>query len=171
MVSQANACLAADRDRQAHEPVGREQAPSGTVFGDVWCNLGVPRNPEQLSVRDFIDAGRLLWVIYPDARYAMVHRPDGSAQMVLDTEALDGETIVPSFRLDAMPWSQFALAIRLTGSVLRDSLPACSRMRCATTARRIRTLYYPPPPASAPHTSRSADTRTRPRIPSARARG
>ncbi|MGH7470598.1 MAG: Uma2 family endonuclease [Longimicrobiales bacterium] len=54
----------------------------------------------QRRIRDYLEAGvRLLWVIYPDAGYAMVHRPDGSARMVRETEALDGENVLPGFRL------------------------------------------------------------------------
>ncbi len=55
----------------------------------------------QRRVRDYLDAGvRLLWVIYPDAGYAMVHRPDGSARMVRETEPLEGEDVLPGFRLE-----------------------------------------------------------------------
>lgn len=55
----------------------------------------------QQRVRDFLDAGtRLLWVIYPDPRYAMVHRADGSAQLVRETQALNGEDVLPEFTLD-----------------------------------------------------------------------
>jgi hypothetical protein len=39
-------------------------------------------------------------VIYPDPKYAMVHRPDGSARMVRETAALDGEDVLPGFRLE-----------------------------------------------------------------------
>ncbi len=54
----------------------------------------------QRRVRDYLDAGvGLLWVLYPDAGYAMVHRSDGSARMVRETEALEGEDVLPGFRL------------------------------------------------------------------------
>lgn len=47
-----------------------------------------------------MDAGvPLLWVIYPAAAYALVHHPDGTARMVRETEALDGEDVLPGFRL------------------------------------------------------------------------
>jgi Uma2 family endonuclease len=59
------------------------------------------RGDFQQRVRDYLDAGvRLLWVIYPDAGYAMVHRADGSARMVRETQALDGEDVLPGFRLE-----------------------------------------------------------------------
>jgi Uma2 family endonuclease len=58
------------------------------------------RGDFQQRVRDYLDAGvGLLWVIYPSAGYAMVHRPDGSARMVRETDALEGEDVVPGFRL------------------------------------------------------------------------
>lgn len=59
------------------------------------------RGDFQQRVRDWLDAGvRLLWVIYPDPEYAMAYRPDGSARMVREHESLDGEDVLPGFRLD-----------------------------------------------------------------------
>jgi Uma2 family endonuclease len=59
------------------------------------------RGDFQQRIPDYLDAGvGLLWVIYPDARYAMVYRPDGSARLVRETEALDGEAVLPGFRLE-----------------------------------------------------------------------
>jgi Uma2 family endonuclease len=119
---------------------------AGAVYGDVWCHLDLPYDPERLRapdvayfgpdklqaagddeifhvvpdlvvevfsptnrrrpgdfqqrVRDYLDAGvPLLWIIYPDARYAMVHRPDGTARMKREDEVLDGEDILPGFRV------------------------------------------------------------------------
>ncbi len=60
-----------------------------------------PRKDFQQRIRDYLDASvQLLWVFYPEARYVMVHRPDGSARMVRETEALEGEDILPGFRLE-----------------------------------------------------------------------
>jgi Uma2 family endonuclease len=68
------------------------------------------RGDFQKRIRDYLDGGaRLLWVIHPDARIAMVYRPDGSARMVRENEALDGEGVLPGLRIelgelfDAMP--------------------------------------------------------------------
>ena len=119
---------------------------SGEVIPDVWCRLGLPRDPERLRapdiayfsaekleaagsdeifhvppdlavevfsptndrkpgdfqqrIRDFLDAGvRLLWVIYPHAGYAMALRPDGSARMLREDDVLDGEDVLPGFRV------------------------------------------------------------------------
>lgn len=55
----------------------------------------------QQRVRDFVDAGtRLLWVIHPDPKYALVYRADGSARIVRETDVLDGEDVLPGFQLD-----------------------------------------------------------------------
>jgi Uma2 family endonuclease len=55
----------------------------------------------QKRIRDYLDGGvRLLWVIYPDARCAMVYRPDGSARMVREHEALEGEDVLPGLRIE-----------------------------------------------------------------------
>lgn len=51
-------------------------------------------------IRDFLDANvPLVWIIYPDARYATVFHPDGSARMLREHESLDGEDILPDFRM------------------------------------------------------------------------
>lgn len=51
-------------------------------------------------IRDYLDAGvPLLWVIYPASRYAAVYRADGSARVLREDEELDGETVLPGFRL------------------------------------------------------------------------
>jgi Uma2 family endonuclease len=58
----------------------------------------------QQRIRDYLDVGvRLLWVIYPNAGCAMILRPDGSAHMARETEALDGEEVLPGFRLELGP--------------------------------------------------------------------
>jgi Uma2 family endonuclease len=52
----------------------------------------------QQKVRDYLEAGsRLVWVIAPAATTATVYRPDGSARLVREPEALDGEDVLPGF--------------------------------------------------------------------------
>jgi Uma2 family endonuclease len=52
-------------------------------------------------IRDFVDGGaRLLWVIHPDPKYALVYRADGSARIVRETGFLEGEDVFPGFRLE-----------------------------------------------------------------------
>ncbi len=51
-------------------------------------------------IRDFLDANvPLVWIIYPDARYATIFHPDGSARMLREHESLDGEDVLPDFRM------------------------------------------------------------------------
>ncbi|MFW6079258.1 MAG: hypothetical protein ACODAE_06540 [Gemmatimonadota bacterium] len=46
------------------------------------------------------DAGvRLLWVIHPEARYAVAYRPDRAAHVLRERESLDGEDVLPGFHL------------------------------------------------------------------------
>lgn len=54
----------------------------------------------QQKVRDYLDAGALLvWVVAPQARSATIYRPDGSARLLRDQEALDGETVLPGLHI------------------------------------------------------------------------
>jgi Uma2 family endonuclease len=46
------------------------------------------------------DAGvRLVWVVDPQARLAAVHHPDGRVTVVREDGVLDGEDVLPGFRL------------------------------------------------------------------------
>jgi Uma2 family endonuclease len=48
----------------------------------------------------WLDAGaRLVWVVDPDERLAIVHRPDGLARVLREDGELDGEDVLPGFRL------------------------------------------------------------------------
>jgi Uma2 family endonuclease len=40
----------------------------------------------------------LVWIIYPEARAARVHRIDGSAAYLLEDDELSGEDVIPGFR-------------------------------------------------------------------------
>lgn len=54
----------------------------------------------QQKVRDYLEAGaRLVWLLVPKARTATAYRPDGSARLLREGEALDGEEVLPGFRL------------------------------------------------------------------------
>jgi Uma2 family endonuclease len=47
-------------------------------------------------VRDYLEAGtRLVWVVVPQNRTAMVYRRDGSVAMLSEPAALDGESVLP----------------------------------------------------------------------------
>jgi Uma2 family endonuclease len=52
------------------------------------------------KIREYLAAGiRLVWVIHPDTRTADVYRLDGSVVHLGPGEALDGEDVLPGFRL------------------------------------------------------------------------
>jgi Uma2 family endonuclease len=54
----------------------------------------------QQRIIDYLQAGvRLVWAIDIYTRTAMVYRPDGSARLIGADEALDGEDVLPGFRL------------------------------------------------------------------------
>lgn len=40
-----------------------------------------------------------MWVIDPHSRTGVAYHPDGSARLVREREAFDGEDVVPGFRL------------------------------------------------------------------------
>jgi Uma2 family endonuclease len=75
------------------------------VVPDLVVEIQSPTNQRkphdfQQRIRDYLDAGvSLLWVIYPEARYAIVFHADGSARVVREHESLDGETVLPGFEV------------------------------------------------------------------------
>jgi Uma2 family endonuclease len=57
-------------------------------------------NEMRRKVQDYLSAGvRLIWVIYPDLGRADVYRLDGTSATVGPGGALDGEDVLPGFRL------------------------------------------------------------------------
>ncbi len=51
------------------------------------------------KIKEYRRAGvRLIWVIDPEQRVVVVHRPDGSANTLQETDELTGEDVVPGFR-------------------------------------------------------------------------
>jgi Uma2 family endonuclease len=54
----------------------------------------------QRKIRDYLEAGaHLVWIVAPQVRTVTVYRPDGSARLLREPEALDGEDVLPGFRL------------------------------------------------------------------------
>lgn len=84
-------------------PEGR--LPQGFIRGapDLAVEVLSPSdNPVEVQqkVRDWLEGGsRLVWVVAPRARSVTVYRPDGSARLVREPEALDGETVLTGFAL------------------------------------------------------------------------
>lgn len=90
--------------------VRAEQLPGGEVpIGFLRCapDLAVEvRSPDDrpgelaARMRDYFAAGtRCVWVVDPDARTVTVHAPDGEAREVAPHDALDGDPVLPGFRL------------------------------------------------------------------------
>jgi Uma2 family endonuclease len=89
--------------------VAFDRLPQGTVsgFGDLAPDLVV----EVVSPSDrasevsskaamWLDAGvRLVWVVDPQARLAAVHHPGGLVTVLREDGVLDGEDVLPGFRL------------------------------------------------------------------------
>jgi Uma2 family endonuclease len=51
-------------------------------------------------VRDYLDAGtRLVWIVDPDLRTVTVHRSGAPWLVRGEDDALDGEDVVPGFRV------------------------------------------------------------------------
>jgi Uma2 family endonuclease len=49
---------------------------------------------------DWVDAGvRLAWIVDPSSRSVVVHRPDGTVSLLRGDAELDGEDVLPGFRL------------------------------------------------------------------------
>ena len=52
------------------------------------------------KVMDYLEAGtRLVWVVHPRRRTVTVYHPDGSARVLHEGDELDGEDVLPGFRL------------------------------------------------------------------------
>jgi Uma2 family endonuclease len=87
----------------ARLPEGR--LPQGFIQGapDLAVEVLSPNDDPvevQQKVRDYLEAGsRLVWVIAPRARTVTVYRPDGSARLLREPDALDGEDMLPGFTL------------------------------------------------------------------------
>lgn len=84
-----------------------EHGDPGLGFGHYAPDLAVEvelrsgRKPGGMQrVRDYLEAGvALVWAIHPRRRAATVYRQDGSRTELGETDSLDGEDVVPGFRL------------------------------------------------------------------------
>jgi Uma2 family endonuclease len=74
-----------------------EAAPDLAVEVLSESNTGVDM---QQKIRDYLDAGvRLIWIIARKARTATVYRADGSARLLREQDALDGEDVLPGLSI------------------------------------------------------------------------
>ena len=53
------------------------------------------------KIKDFLDAGvSLIWIVYTESRTVMILHPDGTARRLQVGDFLEGEEVVPGFRLE-----------------------------------------------------------------------
>lgn len=85
----------------AHIPPGG--LPKGFISGapDLAIEIVSPNETAaeiQAKVQDYLTHGtRLVWVIEPGTRTALVYRSDGSARLLRAEDTLEGEDVVPGF--------------------------------------------------------------------------
>jgi Uma2 family endonuclease len=54
----------------------------------------------QAKVSDYLEAGvRLMWIIYPQQKQVVVHRPDGTSETLGAADTLTGGDVLPGFAL------------------------------------------------------------------------
>lgn len=52
------------------------------------------------KVQDYLTAGvKLIWIFYPQKQIVAVYRQNGNASVLFETDTLDGEDVIPNFRL------------------------------------------------------------------------
>lgn len=79
------------------------ELPEGYIDGppDLAAEIVSPGDTAseiQNKVQDYLAAGtQLVWVVYPQQRLVIVHRPDGTAQTRREADTLSGETVLPGF--------------------------------------------------------------------------
>jgi Uma2 family endonuclease len=90
--------------------VRADRIPAGGLVAGYWPgapDLAVEvlspsdRYPEvQRKVQEYLDAGtQLVWVVDPESRTATVFHADGRSSYLSAEDALDGEDVLPGFRL------------------------------------------------------------------------
>ncbi len=53
------------------------------------------------KIKDFLNAGvSLIWIVYPETQSVLVQRLDGTARRLQVGDFLDGEDVLPGFRLE-----------------------------------------------------------------------
>jgi Uma2 family endonuclease len=53
------------------------------------------------KIAEWLTAGvRLVWELDPDRRIARIYRPDGSESLIAADGVLEGDTVLPGFRIE-----------------------------------------------------------------------
>ena len=58
-------------------------------------------SPKHLSIKigNYLAAGTLLWVVYPDEQEVVIHAPGKPVRVLMAADTLDGGTVLPGFTL------------------------------------------------------------------------
>jgi Uma2 family endonuclease len=82
-----------------------ESGYSGGFWGppDLAVEILSPSNRAsevRAKIADYLEAGvRLVWVLNPQARSVTIHRPGVEARVIRDDQTVEGEDVLPGFRL------------------------------------------------------------------------
>jgi Uma2 family endonuclease len=90
-----------DRQLKEHGDPGEHFARFAPALA-VEIDLNSGRKPGgRQRIAEYIEAGvELVWSIDPRKRRATVHRRDGTTTILTEADALDGEHVLPGFRLE-----------------------------------------------------------------------
>ena len=80
------------------------KTPRGFVLGvpDLAVEVESVQRPKKLQqrIQDYLDAGTpLVWVIHSETSAATVYRHDGTAQLLRETDVLEGEDVLPGLQI------------------------------------------------------------------------
>ena len=116
-------------------PVSPASLRHARVHLAVEVELSSGRKPGGMQrVRDYLEAGvALVWAIHPRRRAATVYRQDGSRTELGETDSLDGEDVVPGFRL---PLEAARLKAVAGGAPAAHTSVRSSRVTPATSSAR-----------------------------------
>jgi Uma2 family endonuclease len=53
----------------------------------------------QEKIRDYLEAGSLVWIVAPKAKTVTVYRPDGSARFLREHDTLEAEDLLPGLSI------------------------------------------------------------------------
>ena len=97
-----------------------------------WSRSSLRGTAREVSAKAamWLDAGaRLVWVVDPQGRLATVHHPGGQDTVLREDGALEGEDVLPGFRL---PWRRSCADQSMSGG--RDGSSWCSKARSSRRA-------------------------------------
>jgi Uma2 family endonuclease len=90
--------------RRERLPKGGPADGHGQISPDLVVEVVSPNEPVgklQKKLDDFLAAGvPLIWVVYPESQTVFVQRQNGSGHRLKVGDVLDGEDVLPGFRLE-----------------------------------------------------------------------